>query len=96
MARSPVAGPNRIAPVAHIIASDDDSWLLPAPKPAWPDAQEFPAYGSKWRRNGNRVSVRSQLSHSFISSLTIPPKRAAEAHDGSCCATIAAASTKYP
>src|SRR5688572_15519140 len=31
----PVAAPHRMRDVLNIIASDDDSWLLPAAKAAW-------------------------------------------------------------
>jgi hypothetical protein len=71
----PVASPNSTAAVANIIASDDDSWLLPCAKPAWPLAQECPAYGSKCRRNGNLVSPRAQFAESLTSSSTMPPYR---------------------
>ncbi len=38
-----MAEPHRIRPALRLIDSEDDSWLLPAAKPAWPAAQLWPA-----------------------------------------------------
>jgi hypothetical protein len=39
----PVTSPHRIRPTQALIASDDDSWLLPhSPRPT-PEAQEWPS-----------------------------------------------------
>ena len=43
MAGSPSAEPERNNPLQAFIASDEDSWLLPASNAASPDAHECPS-----------------------------------------------------
>ncbi len=73
--------------------SEEDSWLLPAAKPWWPEAQLCPAYTSKPRRNGYAVSVRLGLAASRTRVLTMAPQAESAAHAWSYWATIAAAYT---
>ena len=57
----PVASPQRIRPYQAFIASEEDSWLLPSPNVACPEAQRVAGVGVEVRAGTGTSGRRGRL-----------------------------------